>query len=141
MTAASVLRACEKVLGVPGDRDITSLTDSPCCDVLRGIARNFADKQDEMPVRFVVPLILVEVRLAKRWERSRASHQEARAAELRATRAAESRRRWLERGAEATEKQTAEDDGRRRPAAKKWRPSPKRLHPGTGHARTRERIG
>ena len=85
-----------------------SLTDSPCCDVSQGIVRDFPDKQDEMPVRFVVRLIQVEVRLAKRrWERSRAAHQETRAAELRAIRAAESRRRWLERGTEATEKQAA----------------------------------
>ena len=120
-----------------------SLTDSPsCCDVLQGIARDFVDKQDEVPVRFVVRLNQVEARLAKRrWERSRAAHQETRAAELRAIRAAESRRRWLERGTEATEKQVAEDERRCRAAAKKWRPSPKRQHPGTGHVRTRERIG
>jgi len=32
------------------DRAIISLTDSPRCNVLQGIAREFADKQDEMPV-------------------------------------------------------------------------------------------
>jgi len=29
------------------------LTDCPCCNVLQGIAREFADKQDEMPVYLV----------------------------------------------------------------------------------------
>jgi len=90
------------------DRAITSLTDSPCCDVLQDIAREFADKQDGLPVHLAVRLIQVEVRLAKRrWEHSRAALQEARAAELRVTRAAESRWRWLERGAEAAEKHAA----------------------------------
>ena len=48
------------------------------------------------------------ISLAKRrWEHSRAALQEAQATELRATHAAESRRRWLERGAEAAEKHSA----------------------------------